>query len=168
MHIVYTSSHMLIYTCNTHWQKGMASTWTLPIHTDLESRTPMHVLGQLLNTICSHCLLTPHLLKQRSNQQGSPSKPMLGPQLSQRNRYQLHYGPSYDSSQIIRMIIEIYHGVPEGFTVFHCRSTTSAEELTLFIERMRHYHLPYLVLLVNQLPFKLQEVSIVLLDHAML
>ena len=33
------------------------------------------------------------------------------------------------------------------------------EELTLFIERMRHYHLPYLVLQVNQLPFKLQEVS---------
>ena len=61
--------------------------------------------------------------------------------------------------QIIRMIIDIYQGVPEGFAVFHCRSTTSAEELTLFIERMRHYHLPYLVLQVNQLPFKLQEVS---------
>ena len=150
-----------MYTiCNTYWlQEAMASTWTPPIHTDLESRTPMHVLGQLLNTICSHRLLTPHLLKQRTNCQ---SKPTLGPQISQRNLYQLHYGPSYNSSQIIRMIIEIYQGVPEGFAVFHCRSTTSAEELTLFIERMRHYHLPYLVLQVNQLPFKLQEVH----EHA--
>ena len=146
----------------------MASTWTPPIHTDLESHTPMHVLGQLLNTICSHRLLTPHLLKQRSNRRGSLSKPTLGPQLSLTsqsssgvifNRYQLHYGPNYNPSQIIRMIIDIYQGVPEGFAVFHCRSTTSAEELTLFIERMRHYHLPYLVLQVNQLPFKLQEVS---------
>ena len=59
----------------------------------------------------------------------------------------------------MRMIVEIYNGVPEGFAVFHCRPTTSAEELNLFIERMMHHSLPYLVLQVNRLPFKLQEVG---------
>ena len=134
----------------------------------VRSHTPMRTLGQLLRTLCNHPLLVPHLLKQRSSRSGSiSSKPIFSPQLSLTahssgmvfNRYQLHYGPSYSPNQLMRMIVEIYHGVPEGFAVFHCRPTTSAEELSQFIERMRHHSLPYLMLLVNQLPFKLQEVD---------
>ena len=75
------------------------------------------------------------------------------------NRYLLHYGPSYTLSQLMRMIVEIFQGVPEGFAVFHCHPTTTAEELNMLIERIRHHSLPYLVLQVNRLPFKLQEVS---------
>lgn len=126
----------------------------------------MHTVGKLLKTLCSDPLLVPHLLKQRSSCTSHfSSKPVFSPQTSQTsspvvsNHYQLHYCPGYTPSQLMRMILEIYHGVPEGYAVLHCRPTTSAEELNLFIERMKHHRLPYLVLLVNQLPYKLQEVG---------
>ena len=148
-------------------QQAMLACRSLP--GQVRSHTPMRTLGQLLRTLCSHPLLVPHLLKHRSSRSGSIStRPLFSPQLSLSshsspgvvfNRYQLHYGPSYAPSQLMRMIVEIFRGVPEGFAVFHCRPTTSAEELNLFIERMRHHSLPYLVLQVNRLPFKLQEVD---------
>ena len=58
------------------------------------------------------------------------------------------------------LITELYEGVPEPFEVFRCRPNTTHEELNLFIERIRHHTLPYLVLHIDKLPFKLQEVSI--------
>ena len=129
----------------------------------------MRTLGKLLSTLCSHSLLKPHLLKQRSSHTDRfSSKRVFTPQLTITShvssrvlfkRYQLHFCCNYTPSQLMRMIVEIYQGVPEGFAVFHCHPTTSAEELNLFIERIRHHRLPYLVLLVNQLPFKLQEVG---------
>ena len=73
--------------------------------------------------------------------------------------YQLHYAPGYTHSQILRLICELYEGVPECFEVFRCRPTTTHEELNLFMERVRHHPLSYLILQVNKLPFKLQEVS---------
>ena len=130
---------------------------------------PIGTLGQLLKTVCSHPDLTPHLLKQRSSHSSRyRNRSILSPQVSftpysssgiVSNYYQLHYGPSYTSSQLMRLIVEIFQGVPEGFTVFHCRPTTTAEELNLFIERMSYHSLSYLVLQVNHLPFKLQEVG---------
>ena len=117
----------------------------------------MHTVGNLLNTLCSHSRLVPHLLKQRSSCFSSQTSQASSTVIS--NCYQLHYCPNYTPSQLMRMIVEIYHGVPEGFAVLHCRPTTSAEELNLFIERIRYHRLPYLVLLVNQLPYKLQEVG---------
>ena len=72
--------------------------------------------------------------------------------------FQLHYAPGYNQSQLIRLISQIYNGVPECFEVLQCRPTTTAEELTVFMERVKYHPLPYLVLLVNNLPYKLQEV----------
>ena len=72
--------------------------------------------------------------------------------------YQLHYTPGYSQSQIICLITDLYKGVPECFEVFHCRPSTTKEELHLFMERIKHHPLPYLVLEVNKLSFSLQEV----------
>ena len=72
--------------------------------------------------------------------------------------YQLHYVPDYTQSQLLRMITEIYEGVPEPFEVFYCHSITTQEEISCFMERVKHYPLSYLILNVNKLSFKLQEV----------
>ena len=74
-------------------------------------------------------------------------------------QYQLHFAPGYSHKQLLCLITELYQGVPEPFEVFRCRSDTTREELNLFIERIRHHPLPYLVIYVNKLPFKQQEVS---------
>ncbi len=72
--------------------------------------------------------------------------------------FQLHYAPGYTQCQIIRLITRLYDGAPECFEVLQCRPTTTAGELSLFMERVKHHPLCYLVLLVNKLPYKLQEV----------
>ena len=72
--------------------------------------------------------------------------------------YQLHYAPGYTQSQLLRLITEIYDGVPESFEVFYCHPLTTQEELKMFMERVKYHPLPYLILQVNKLPFNLQEV----------
>ena len=72
--------------------------------------------------------------------------------------YQLHYAPRYTQSQLLRLIAEIYDGVPESFEVFYCHPLTTQEELKMFMERIEYHPLPYLLLQVNKLPFNLQEV----------
>ena len=57
----------------------------------------------------------------------------------------------------------IYDGVPESFEVFCCRPTSTEEELRVFLSRAKSHPLTYLVLEVNKLSCKLQEVYISLL-----
>ena len=61
----------------------------------------------------------------------------------------------------MRLIISIYGGVPEAFEVFHCRPTTTEEELRLFLNPRRATKKPfqYMILEVNRLPYPLQEVG---------
>ncbi len=66
----------------------------------------------------------------------------------------------FTQSQLLRLIISIYGGVPEAFEVYHCRSTSTEEELRLFMNPKRATKRPfqYLILEVNKLPYRLQEV----------
>ena len=77
--------------------------------------------------------------------------------ISDSNQF-LHHAPKYRQSQLVRLIINIYGGVPESFEVFQCRGSSTKEELSLFMERVERRPLRYLILEVNQLPFGLQEV----------
>ena len=76
----------------------------------------------------------------------------------------LHYCPGYSQAQLICLIISIYGGVPEPFEVFRCHPMSTEEELSLFLKRVTKHQLQYLILEVNRLPFKLQEVC---MYHAM-
>ena len=80
------------------------------------------------------------------------------PGTSDANQF-LHHAPKYSQSQLLRLIVSIYGGVPESFEVFRCRASTTQEELSLFLERVERRPLRYLILEVNKLPFRLQEVS---------
>ena len=79
------------------------------------------------------------------------------PGTSDANQF-LHHAPKYRQSQLVRLIVSIYGGVPESFEVFHCRASSTKEELGLFLERVEKKPLRYLILEVNKLPFRLQEV----------
>lgn len=70
----------------------------------------------------------------------------------------LHYCPSYSQAELIQIIVSIYDGVPESFEVFRCRPSSTEEELSLFLKRVAKHPLQFLLLNVNHLPFKLQEV----------
>ena len=71
----------------------------------------------------------------------------------------LHHAPNYEQLQLVRLIVSICDGVPESFEVFHCHSSSTQEELSLFLERMGKAPLKYILLEVNKLPFTLQEVG---------
>ena len=101
-------------------------------------------------------LLHNHKLPRRSFK--GMQRPRSVSQLLGTTNQSLHYAPKYSQAQLIQLIVSIYGGVPKSFEVFHCRSTSTEEELSLFLERVAKQPLRYLVLEVNELPFRLQEV----------
>ena len=112
--------------------------------------TPMHLVGKFLQTVFSN-----HSLPKRCGLSlPQPCSVHSFPETTQL----LHYCPGYSQTQLIHLIISIYDGVPEAFEVFRCHSSSSKEELNLFMKRMAKHPLQYLILEVNQLSFKLQEV----------
>jgi len=47
----------------------------------------------------------------------------------------VHYAPNYNNGQLLRLLIEIYNGVPESYEVFHCNENSTDEDLKLFLHR---------------------------------
>ena len=116
--------------------------------------SPMYIVAHFLDL-----LFKDHSLPRRSSEPVVQRHRSLTSMSFARNSSQLlHYCPGYSQEQLVRLIISVYSGVPESFEVFHCRPTTTEEELGLFFKRATKYPLKYLVLEVNRLPFKLQEV----------
>ena len=86
----------------------------------------------------------------------------------------LHYCPHFSQGELIRTIIGLYNtvpetmgtmlyssrGIPECFDIVRCQSTTTEEELRLFLTRASQYPRLYIVLEVNKLPYNIQEVSL--------
>ena len=117
----------------------------------------MHVVGEFLREVFSNHSLPKHCHSCKSlSWPHSISQLSFMPEPSQ----QLHYCPGYLQAQLIRLIISIYNGVPEAFEIFHCHPTSTEEDFSLFLKRVAKHPLQYLVLEVNRLPFKLQEVCV--------
>ena len=72
----------------------------------------------------------------------------------------LHFVPGCNQEGLIILLLSIYNGEPPApYTVFHCQSTTTEQDLRLFTDRIiQHHDSHYTVLEVNKLPFHLQEV----------
>jgi hypothetical protein len=125
-----------------------------------ESNVPVKIVGAFLNS-----LFKDHSLPHRCHP--IASSPLLSPRsvtgslsLVQEFVQLLHFCPGYTQDRLICMIIGLYSGVPESFEVFHCRSNTTEGELNLFLKRAAKFPLQYLILEVNKLPYKLQEVHV--------
>ena len=116
----------------------------------------MHVVGMFLDMVFDK-----HSLPKRCDD--GLSQPHTVCQLSfPEPTHLLHYCPAYSQDQLIRLIVSIYNGVPEAFEVFHCYPSSTEEELDLFMKRVAKHPLQYLILEVNRLPFRLQEVCALL------
>ena len=113
--------------------------------------TPMHVVGAFLSELFFD--LSSHSLKRRRT--GSQVARM-----SSQSTHILHSCHGFSQSQLIRLIISIFGGVPESFEVFHCRHTTTEEEIRLFLNPKRATKRPFqfLMLEINKLSYQLQEV----------
>ena len=127
---------------------------------DLSS--PMDVVGEFLSHLFSRSissLILPKRCKPELSHRGrSSSASMMSPP-PQEITHVLHSAPGYDHSQLVRLILGIYGGPPEPFQVLHCRSSTTEQELKLFVKRVsQHTDQQYLILEVNHLSYQLQEV----------
>ena len=122
-------------------------------HAIIEKYNVMEIVGGFLGD-----LLQNHTPPRRSTKAiRRPSSVTQFAPTSDANQF-LHHAPKYSQSQLVRLIVRIYGGVPESFEMFHCRSSSTEEELSLFLERIERKPLRYLILDVDKLPFRLQEV----------
>ena len=121
---------------------------------DIEDDIPhMHVVGRFLALI-----FTNHHLPKRSDHINGPH-PLTSLNLSNEYNHFLHYCPGYSQRQLILVIIGICSGVPKAFEVLRCCRKTTEEELVLFFKRVDKHALHSLVLGVNKLPLRVQEVK---------
>ncbi len=97
-------------------------------------------------------------LSQKSLTKEIPGQPQ--PQLN--FAQPLYSFPSYSQLDLLCLVLRIFSGIPEAYQVLHCRTTTTEEELSLFLKRVEKHHAVYLVLAVNVLQYKLQEVRMLL------
>ena len=129
---------------------------------DPDEDTPMHVVGAFLSALYGNFELSTHSLTLKRCRTSSS---MASKALSNQSTHVLHSCKGFSQSQLIRLIISVYGGVPEPFEVLHCQPTTTEEELRLFLSPKRATKRPfqYLLLEVNKLPYQLQEVCVIVL-----
>lgn len=120
-------------------------------------KSPMQVVGHFLNL-----LLQDHALPRRCSTKDLHSLPrhQRGATPYQFQAQPLYYcpSPSYSQLDFLCLILGVFSGLPEAYQVLRCHSNTTEEELSLFLKRVEQRHTHYLMLDVNKLPFKLQEV----------
>lgn len=114
---------------------------------------PMLVVGQFLNI-----LFRDHTLPRRCSVKDSLSLPRHLRSVTSHFSQPLYSCPTYSQMDFLRLILNIFSGVPEAYQVLRCQASTTEEELSLFLKRVGQHHSHYLMLDVNKLPFKLQEV----------
>ena len=118
----------------------------------------MHIVGRFLAVLFGN-----HSLPQRRGSGFGLPRPRSISRISLSSEsvvQMLHYCPNYSQAELIQLIVSIYDGVPESFEVFRCRPSSTEEELSLFLKRAAKHPLQFLLLEVNRLPFKLQEVRV--------
>jgi len=73
----------------------------------------------------------------------------------------VHIGTEYNQNQLVRLILKIFQGVPAPYSILRCCFSTNEEDLKLFMKRTQAFPGHYLILNVNQLSYRLQEVCII-------
>ena len=110
---------------------------------------PMEYVGSFLESTFEDILVSIHaMVKKRL--------PSQQPDI-------LHYVPGYTQDQLIVFLLELYQRrAPKSFEVFKCHSNCTKDELQYFLDRTKGISSNYTLLEVNELPFQLQEVLLLL------
>lgn len=73
----------------------------------------------------------------------------------------LHSALDFSQEELISVIVNIYKGrLPQPYEFFRCDEKTTAHQLKLFITRAANHSLMFVILGVNLLSIKLQEVCV--------
>ena len=102
-------------------------------------------LNSILKDHARHSIMESPCLP--SNRAGEFSQPL----------YSCH---TYTQMDLICLILSIFSRIPNTYEILHCKVSTTDEELGLFLKRVEKYCAQYLMLDVNKLSLKLQEVCI--------
>ena len=96
--------------------------------------------------------------------ESSPAMEAVGRQLSRSISSQastiLNLCHTLSPAQLLALIVNSYNGVPESFQLLRCHSSTSEEELQLFLNRVVQHPYQYMVIGVEKLRYDLQEVCL--------
>jgi len=134
------------------------ATW-IPPHDDT---SPMEVVGSFLSNVFQiFNRESPHPLPKRYQDDLSQFSSSKTTPLSLQHEefvHVLHIALDFTHSELVGLLLRIYGGPPEPFEVLHCTSSTTEEDVKLFMKRVHRHPRKYLVLEVNHLPFQLQEV----------
>jgi len=147
-------THLLLF------QHTMQVARRVPLDDDV---SPMEVVGSFLrNMFQTFNRKSPHSLPKRYrddlSQVSSSQTTPLSPQCKEFVNV-LHIAHDFTHSELVGLVLKIYSGPPEPFEILHCKSSTTEEDVKLFMKRVHRHPRRYLVLEVNHLPFQLQEVE---------
>lgn len=114
---------------------------------------PMEVVGTFV-----HKLFHEYDMKRYALQ---PRQPYKQPAriVSAQSSAILHSCHGLSRVQLMSLIINCYSGVPESFQLLRCNSSTTEDELNLFLNRVSTHAFQYMIVGVEKLPYQLQEVS---------
>lgn len=107
----------------------------------------MQVVGQFLEDLFSHPSVKNNL-----------SLPYQTYSVSNHFAQPLYSCPNYSQMDFVCLILTVFSGIPESYQILRCHKATTEEELNLFLVRVETHCAHYLILNVNKLQFKLQEV----------
>lgn len=104
-----------------------------------------------------HKLITEHEMAKYALKVRHPYR-QLSRSISSQASTVLNLCHALSSAQLLALIINSYNGVPESFQLLRCHSSTSEEELHLFLKRVVQHPYQYMVIGVEKLRYDLQEV----------
>ena len=110
---------------------------------------PVQAVGCFLQVLCSSAQLSEFVFPQRF-------------QCSQEIGVKLYTAHDYTQEKLIRLLVSLAKGIPESFDILYCSTSTTLDDLELFMGRAKCQNLRrvFFVLGVNTLPYHIQEVSI--------
>ena len=126
-----------------------------------EASIPFRVCGTFLDALFKHPELTVYSPRKHSDESClTHSIHTRQPTLCSTTSMEiLHSAPEFSRGELISVIVNIYKGrLPHPFEFFRCHENTSMHQLKLFITRANRHPLTFVILGVNLLPVKLQEV----------
>ena len=128
--------------------------------------SPMEVVGSFLSNVFQLYNRESHSLPKRYrddlSQFCSSQMTPLSPQHEEEFVNVLHIALDFTHRELVGLVLRIYGGPPEPFEILHCKSSTTEDDVKLFMKRVHRHPRQYLVLEVNHLPFQLQEVEAIM------
>ena len=115
------------------------------------SADPMLVVGTFLNTLLHDHILPQHLSFAESSLNKSQDGNALKTQF-------LFSCSLYSQSNLVSFILDHFNSIPAAYHIMRCNGSTTKEDLSLFLKRVEMQPNKYMMLNVDLLPFKLQEV----------